>query len=135
MKFQIVTKTGVPIDQDAYEVILPTSGGRIAIYDEHTPIVTDIVPGVLSMRSTASAEPKDFTIFGGIAEINAHSIKILADDVSSTDELTEKGAELAINRANELLQKAKDKQSILEAERQLSFSNIKLQIARSKRRH
>lgn len=45
MKFQLVTLLGTKVDQDVYEVVLPTAAGEIAVFPGHEPVVGIAVPG------------------------------------------------------------------------------------------
>ncbi len=134
MKLQLVSQNGVSINSDVYEVSLPTSAGRIAIYDLHTPIITEAITGVVSLKSTPTSETEDITILGGIAEVTAHSLIILADDISVETSLDESQIQKAIDDAKNMVATAVDRTSLEEAKRQLEYSSLKLQLVSKKRR-
>lgn len=134
MKLQLVSQNGVSINTDVYEVTLPTSAGRIAIYDLHTPIITEAVTGVVSLKTTPNSEAEDITILGGIAEATAHTLIILADDISVETALDETQIQNAIEDAKKMVASAVDRTSLEEAKRQLQYSSLKLQLVSKKRR-
>ena len=134
MKLQLVSQNGVSINSDVYEVSLPTSAGRIAIYDLHTPIITEAITGVVSLRTTPTSEVEDITILGGIAEVTAHSLIILADDISVETSLDESQIQSAIADAQAMVASAVDRTSLEEAKRQLQYSSLKLQLVSKKHR-
>ena len=72
MNLQLITLAGVKVDQEVYEVMMPTAAGDIAVFPGHEPLVTLAVPGAISVRHTK--EDKDdrleyFAISGGVVEI------------------------------------------------------------------
>lgn len=46
-----VTLLGTKVDQDVYEVILPTADGEIAVFPGHEPLVGLAVPGAIAVRT------------------------------------------------------------------------------------
>ncbi|MDB5186181.1 MAG: atpC, partial [Candidatus Saccharibacteria bacterium] len=45
MKLELVSLTGVKYSDDAYEVVIPTADGEIAVFPGHMPLVSLAVPG------------------------------------------------------------------------------------------
>jgi ATP synthase F1 epsilon subunit len=134
MKLQLVGQNGVSLSNEVYEVSLQTSAGRIAIYDLHTPIITEAITGVISLKTSAASDPQEITILGGIVEVTAHSLIILADDISVESSLDEAQIKKAMNDAQEMVSSAVDRTSLEEAKRQLEYSSLKLQLVSKKRR-
>jgi len=134
MKLQLVSQNGVSINSDVYEVTLPTSAGRIAVYDLHTPIITEATTGMVTLRTTPTSDAEDITILGGIVEVTAHSLIILADDISVETSLEETQIQKAIEDAQKMVASAVDRTSLDEAKRQLQYSSLKLQLVSKKRR-
>ena len=134
MKLQLVSQNGVSINSDVYEVTLPTSAGRIAVYDLHTPIITEATTGMVTLRTTPTSDAEDITILGGIVEVTAHSLIILADDISVQTSLEETQIQKAIEDAQKMVASAVDRTSLDEAKRQLQYSSLKLQLVSKKRR-
>jgi len=138
IRFQLVAPTGTKFDGDAYEVILPASGGSIAVFEDHMPVIGSAQGGVISVRlkpSDKDDDMKSFAVSGGILQVDGKTLKFISDEVSTPDEVSEKEAEAALARAQELVSSAGSRQALHEAHRALHHSTARLQLARTKQRH
>ena len=82
MNLQLITLQGVKIDEQVYEVILPTSSGEIAVFPGHEPLVTVAKAGVIQVRREkdhSNERMELFAISGGVIEINQTSVRVLVD--------------------------------------------------------
>jgi F-type H+-transporting ATPase subunit epsilon len=138
MHFQLVSAQGVKFDGDAYEVLVPTVGGTIAVFEDHMPLIASARGGVVSVRvkqSDRDDQMEHFAVNGGIMQVQGKDLKFLSDDVTASDEVNEKQAETALARAEELVQTAGSQKELAEAHRVLHHSQAQLHVARIKRRH
>jgi ATP synthase F1 epsilon subunit len=138
MQFQLVSITGTKYDAEAYEVLVPTLGGTIAIFKDHMPLISAAQPGVLSVRKKAGdpdSELENFAINGGVVHVDGKTVYFIADDVTAPDELSEQEATAALRRAEELVKSAGSQTALAEAQHLLRHSSAKLQVARLKKRH
>jgi len=138
MHFQLVSSTGVKYDGDSYEVLVPTTGGMIAIFADHMPLISSAQGGVVSVRikqSDRDSEMKHFAISGGIVQVEGKELRFISDDVTTSEEVNEKEAEAALARARALVENATSRQALHEAHRALHHSSAQLHIARLKQRH
>ena len=55
LSFQLISATGVKYDDEAYEVLVPTKDGQIAVFEDHMPLLSAGTPGVLSIRKKMKA--------------------------------------------------------------------------------
>jgi F-type H+-transporting ATPase subunit epsilon len=137
MKFQLVSVSGLKYDGDAYEVLVPTKGGTIAVFENHMPLISAGAAGVLSVRKKPSDRDdamQEFAVNGGIMEVDGQTLRFLSEEVTEPDEVSEKEAEAALAKAQELIANAGSRSSLEEAQRVLHHSQAKLHIARLKRR-
>jgi ATP synthase F1 epsilon subunit len=135
--FQLVSTTGTKYDDEAYEILIPAQGGTIAVFEDHMPLISSAEPGVISVRKKLSDKDddmKNFAVNGGIMEVNGKSLRFISDDISDAEEISEKAAEAALARAEELVAKAGSQQALAEAHRLLSHSRAQLNVAKFKRR-
>lgn len=136
MKLELVTLTGIKMDEDVYQVILPTASGEIGVYPGHEPLVTLAVPGVVRVLRTKDATDEEaFAINGGLVEINQSLIRILVDEAESAEEIVEAEAEEALERAKKLLSEAKDQVSVTEVQALLNRQAVRLKVAGLRRKH
>jgi ATP synthase F1 epsilon subunit len=136
--FQLVSSTGSKFDDDVYEVLLPTQGGAVAVFQDHMPMVSAAQPGVISVRRKAGdkdADMEHFAINGGVLEVDGKVLRFLSDDVTTGEDVNEKEAEAALARAEELVRTAGSQKALAEAHRVLHHSRAQLNDARLKRRH
>jgi F-type H+-transporting ATPase subunit epsilon len=138
MRFQLVSAQGVKYDGDAYEVLVPTAAGTIAIFEDHMPLISAAHGGVVSVRVKQTDRDdvmKHFAVNGGIMQVQGKELRFLSDDVSSSDEVNEKEAEAALARAENLINGAGSQKELDEAHRVLGHSRAQLQVAKMRRRH
>lgn len=136
MKLELVTLTGPKLQAQVYEVILPTETGSIAVYPQHMPLVTTVVPGVVTVRRERSDTDDQLEVFasnGGVAEITADSLRILVDEADSADELVEEEVREALERARKLKADAKDEVELERAEALIDRHAVRLKVAELRR--
>ncbi len=137
MKLQLITLTGLKLDDDVYEVILPTASGEIAVYPGHEPLVTMAVPGILAVRRKRGDldEAREyFAVNGGVAEIDPTTLKILVDDADSPDDIVEAEVQKALELAKKQKLEAKSQVELDKAQSMIDRSAVKLKVA-GLRRH
>lgn len=138
MHFQLVSSSGTKFDDEAYEVLVPTRAGVIGIFEDHMPLISAAQPGVLSVRKKAGdsdSSMEHFAINGGVVEVDGKTVSFVADDVTTSDEVSEQTAAAALARAEELVKGADSQVALHEAHRMLHHSSAQLHIAKLKRRH
>jgi ATP synthase F1 epsilon subunit len=136
--FQLVSVTGSKFDQDVYEVLVPTKDGIIAVFEDHMPLISAGSAGVISIRKkpTDKDDAMDhFAVSGGILDVDGKNLRFLSEEVTAPEEVSEKEAEAALARAQELIKNAGSRAALDEAHRVLHHSTAQLQVARLKRRH
>jgi F-type H+-transporting ATPase subunit epsilon len=115
-------------------VVAPGSEGEMGILPNHTPLLTTLNYGILSVR--LGTEEHAFTIGGGIMEVTPHQVTVLADVAESVDELDESRAEQARERAETMLrqQPTTDPEAYLKAQAALRRSQLRLHAIRKYRK-
>jgi F-type H+-transporting ATPase subunit epsilon len=138
MKLQLITLDGLKMDDDVYEVILPTSEGAIAVYPGHEPLVTIAVPGILAVRvkKTDLDESRQyFALNGGVAEIDPSRLRILVDDADSPEDIVAAEVQKALELAQKQKSEAKNQVELDKAQQMIDRSAVKLKVAGLRRRH
>lgn len=136
MKLELVTLTGTKMDEEVYEVVIPTASGEIAVFPGHEPLVTLTVPGAIQVRrAKGDTAMEAFAVHGGIVEISGNSVKIMVDEAEDADDIVATEAEAALERAKNMLAHAKDEVSINEAQAMLNRHAVRLKVANLRRRH
>jgi F-type H+-transporting ATPase subunit epsilon len=140
MRLELVTLLGKKVDQEVYEVILPTSGGEIAVFPSHEPLVTIAVPGVIGVRykkGDPDSEIDYFAISGGVVEVSQKLVRVLVDEADHGDDIIESESKVALERAVEMRDNAKDQVELEQAHQLVDRHNVRLKVAglRRHRRH
>lgn len=135
MKLELITLGGVKMDEEVYEVLIPTESGRIAVYPGHERLVTLAIPGVVQvLRQPNALDEEIFVINGGIVEVNPQVIRILVDEAENAEEIVAAEAEAAIERAKQHLAAAKDQITVNEAQAMLNRHTVRLKVATLRRK-
>ena len=138
MNFQLVTLLGVKVDQDVYEVILPTKDGEIAVFPGHEPLVSIAVPGAIAVRrNKGDADDKldYFAISGGVIEISPESLRVLVDEADSGEDIVEAESKAALERALKMQGEAKNQVELEKASALVDRHAVRLKVADLRRRH
>lgn len=136
IRFELVTLDGTKYSQDVYEVRLPTPDGEIGVFTDHMPLVTIATPGIILVRPKQST-PDDleevFATNGGVIEISDNVVRVLVDEADHAEDINEKEAQEAHERALKLKSEARDQVSLEEAQSLVDRSAVRLRVAELKR--
>ena len=138
MQFQLISSTGLKFDGEAYEVIVPTKDGTIAILREHMPLISAGQPGVLSVRKKAgdrNDELEHFAVYGGVVQTDGQTTRFVTEEVTTTDEVSEQEAEAALKRAQALVEGAESRTALHEARTVAQHHEVRLHLAQLKSLH
>lgn len=138
MKLQLIALSGTKYDDEAYEVIIPTAEGAIAVYPGHMPLVSLAVPGLLTIRKNKSDNDSalwEYAVAGGVVEIDPETVRILVDEVERAEDIVEAEAKEALERAQKMKLEAKSQVELEKAHALMDRQAVRLQIAGLKRRH
>ena len=116
---------------EAEFVVLPGEAGELGIYPRHTPLITRIKPGTVSITPAGGGEKQHIFVAGGILEVQPKVITVLADTAIRGADLDEAKASEALKRAEEARAKAQDKMEIAAVEGELAM--LAAQIAAIRR--
>ena len=135
---QLVTLDGTKVDEDVYEVLLPTMDGQIGVMPGHMPLVSVATSGVVSVR----VKPGDrddlmehYAISGGAIEVADDNLRLLVDEADHADEINEQEVQKAFELAKKMRAEAKDEVSLEQAQSLMDRSAVRLQVAGLRRRH
>ena len=106
IRCEIVSQDRLVYKDDVDIVILPGIDGMMGILKDHSPVLSVLQFGVITVRK--NNEEQFFTVAGGIAEVQPDQVTILADAAEDISEIDESRAEAAKARAEELLSRADD---------------------------
>lgn len=141
MRLQLVTLSGVKLDQEVYEVIIPTPDGEIAVFPDHEPLITVATAGAITVKLNKDDLPENneyFAITGGIVEITGKVVKVLVDEAEHGEDIVESETQAALQRAMEMRDNAIDQIELERAHSLVDRHAVRLRVAdlhRRRRRH
>ena len=137
MHLQLITLTGIAIDQDIYEITAPTAAGPISVFPGHEALVSVAIPGALAVRykkGDSDDAREFFAISGGVIEVNQTAVRVLVDEADHGDDIIEAESQAALDRALTLKAEAKNQVDIDHAKELIDRHTVRLQVA-GLRRH
>ena len=138
MKFELVSLEGVKFQAQAYSVILPTASGQITLLEDHEPLLSVVVPGVVTIRrdkKDPDYKQEHYATFGGVLEVTKSGARVLVDEAEHGDEVSESEAEKAHQAALEMLKGAKTQVELDHAQSLVDRQSVRLGVAKLRRRH
>ncbi|KKQ55256.1 MAG: ATP synthase epsilon chain [Parcubacteria group bacterium GW2011_GWA2_38_13] len=133
IKFKIVTPERTVYEDTVDEVVVPTVDGEIAILPNHIPLISILQAGEL--RTKKGNEEKIIAVSSGFVQVNKNEVVILADTAEHADEIDEKRAEEAHERAKKLLEETKNIEEVdyTNLAAKLEKELARLKVARKKK--
>jgi F-type H+-transporting ATPase subunit epsilon len=138
MNLELITVLGKKVDQEVYEVILPTADGEIAVYTGHEPLVSVAVPGAIAVRVNKSdddAKLDYYAISGGVIEVSQTRVRVLVDEAIEDNEIVEAETKAALERAIKMRDNAKNQVELEKAHQLVDRHTVRLKVAGLRRRH
>ncbi|WP_332694786.1 F0F1 ATP synthase subunit epsilon [Bosea sp. (in: a-proteobacteria)] len=86
-KFELVSPERILFSGDVVSVIVPSIEGEMTILAGHAPLVAVLKPGIVMLQSDAD-NGKEFYVSGGLAEVNATSLTILAEQARFIEDVS-----------------------------------------------
>src|SRR5215471_10361109 len=130
LKLEIVTPDAKTFSEDVEMVTLPGVEGEMGIYPQHVPILTQIVPGEITVRK--DGRDQFLAVGEGFVEITGERVAILSDMAIRAENIDEVKAQEARQRAEARLAEHLDDEEAAIVSAALAHSLAQLKV---KRRH
>lgn len=130
LKLEIVTPDAKAYSDEVEMVTLPGLEGEMGIYPMHVPIVTQIVPGEVTVRKGGREE--FFAVGEGFVEITGGRVAVLTDMAITAANIDEAKAEEARRRAEARLAEHLDDEEAALVNAALARSLAQLKVKRHK---
>lgn len=138
MNLELITLVGKKVDQEVYEVILPTADGEIAVFPGHEPLVSVAVPGAIAVRKNKGDDDSRldyYAISGGVIEITQKKIRVLVDEADFSEDIVIAETQAALDRATKMRDNAKNQVELERAHELMDRHSVRLKVAGLRRRH
>ncbi len=119
---------------EAEFIVLPGVEGELGIYPKHTPLITQIRPGVVRIKTPGDAEEHIVFVQGGFLEVQPDVVTVLSDTAIRAKDLDEAKAEEAKRAAEDAVLNKTSKEDIAMAEAELAGAIAQLAAIRQLRR-
>ncbi|PZF77152.1 F0F1 ATP synthase subunit epsilon [Aestuariivirga litoralis] len=87
LHFELVSPARLLFSGDVASVTLPGTEGEMGIYPGHSPVLTTLRPGVVTVTRDGGAAERIF-VKGGMAEVNPQGLTLLAEVAIPVAEVT-----------------------------------------------
>lgn len=131
-QLKIITPKKIIIDEEIYSVTVPTASGEITILPHHVNLVTLLIEGIIKVKKKTGEDY--LAIGGGYLETDGENVNILVSRAYGQEHINQKLIEKAIEEAQMILKKSKDKKERLEATTMLRRSLIDMKLLKKIRR-
>lgn len=130
IRCEIVTQERLVYSDDVDIVVLPGTEGRMGILPNHSPLLTALDFGAVTVRKAGHEE--FFAIGGGFAEVQPDHVFVLADSAEHADEIDVDRALNAREEAERMMKEGvpQDPAAYAQIERQLRKAQIRLNVGR-----
>lgn len=130
IRCEIVSQDRLVFQGDVDIVVLPGADGVMGILPNHSPVLSVLKYGVITVRS--KGEEQIFTVAGGFVEVQPDQVTVLADAAENVEEIDLQRAEAARRRAEEILQKGlpEDTDNYLNLQAALRRSTLRIDAVR-----
>ena len=118
-------------DEQAQEVILPSTTGQLGILSGHAPLLSALDAGVMRVRSSANQDWVAIALMGGFAEVEENEVTILVNAAERGDAIDLEEARGAYNEAQDRLNQVQpdDRQGQIQANQAYKRARARFQAA------
>lgn len=118
-QFELVSPERLLVSERVESVIIPGAEGEMTVMANHSPVMTTVKPGVVTVKTAAGATDR-YVVFGGFADILPSGCTLLAESAVAVDAIDRSHLAQRIQDAREDAADAKDDQSRTKAEEYLN---------------
>lgn len=79
LHFELVTPEKLVRSEDVHMVVVPGAEGDFGVLEGHSPMMSTLRDGMISIYTNAGATPETIAVDGGFAEISDKGLTILAE--------------------------------------------------------
>src|SRR6056297_587300 len=106
VQFDLVSPERRLVSVQAAEVRIPGAEGDLTAMAQHSPLITTLRPGILTV--TGPEGEAEYIVTGGFAEIGADSVSVLAEKAIARADMTQENFKALVDEATEKLTKAQE---------------------------
>ncbi len=127
---RVITPDKIVWDEEAQEVILPSTTGQLGVLTGHAPLLTALNIGVVRVRP--GKDWKNIAVMGGFAEVENNEVKILVNGAELGEVIDKEAAQQEWNQAQSRLDEATrggDRRELIQAQQNWRRARARFQAA------
>lgn len=105
--FELVSPERVLASEEAAMVVIPGEAGDFGVLADHSPLLSSLRPGVVSVH-LPSGEVKKIFVAGGFADVGGQSCSVLAEEAVNVSDLNRAELEESVKNLQDDVEFAKD---------------------------
>lgn len=125
LAFELVSPERLLLSVESEMVTIPGAEGDLGILPGHAPLISALRPGVIEVEGAEAADRLIF-VAGGVAEVVADRLTVLAEEAISLGRTDRATVERQIQEAREDLADARSEESRADAQARLDTLQIML---------
>jgi len=114
-QFELVSPERLLLSAQVTEVVIPGSEGYLTALAGHSPLMSTIMPGVVSVK-LADGKSDSYVVFGGFADITPQGCTVLAESATHVDDIDPADIQRRIDHARQALDDASSNEHRTKAE-------------------
>jgi F-type H+-transporting ATPase subunit epsilon len=114
-KFELVSPERLLVSEQVEQVVIPGAEGEMTVLANHSPVMTTVKPGVVTVKSAGGSEER-YVVFGGFADILPEGCTLLAESAVRVAEIDRDDLARRIQEAREDAADAKSDEERTRAE-------------------
>lgn len=114
-KFELVSPERLLVSEDVESVVIPGAEGEMTVLANHSPVMTTVKPGVVTVKPVSGPEER-YVVFGGFADILPSGCTLLAESAMLVGDIDRDDLASRIQEAREDLADAKNDEDRTRAE-------------------
>ena len=126
IQFELVSPERLVFSRAVDMVVVPGGEGMFGVLPGHAPMITNVRAGAIDVWDDNQIVDRVF-VYGGLAEVTAERLTVLAEHAMPVAELKEDAVEQEIRDLTEDVEDAKDEAARRAAEAQLAAARAKLE--------
>lgn len=130
VEFELVSPERLLLSKGVEMVVVPGAEGDFGVLPRHTPMVSNLRPGVIQVYEKGNVTERIF-VAGGFAEVTPTRCTVLADQAMPVDELDRAATEVKLKDLREDLTDTKNAAARASAEKQIAVCEEILRIAKN----
>lgn len=117
--FELVSPERLLLSADVEMVIVPGAEGDFGVLPGHSPLISSVRPGVISIYAGGAVESRIY-VSGGFAEVTTERCTVLADEALPLADADRADVEVRLKTARDDLSDASDDDQRRAAERRIA---------------